>query len=446
MSDDDPRARIAREPMTFRQILAILTASACAASEGFDVQSISFASPGIARDWGVDRAVLGVVLSMELVGMAIGAVVIGAIADRVGRRPTILACLVIMASGMGLASAATDVATLSTLRFYTGLGIGGMLATTCAIVAESANDRRRSLAITLMIGGYSFGAVAGGGAASLLLARTDRWQAVFELGALSTAALLPLVLLFLPESISFLCQRQPKDALSRVNRILVRQGRRAIDRLPPPVAPGARRGVGALFHPGMAGTTVALTVAFFMYMTSLYFLLKWIPKLVADMGYPAASAGAVLVWANMGGIAGTIVLGVLMERCNVRHLVIGALICGSVAVVAFGQSPAGMPALVVVAAGAGFSIIGANSGFYSMVAQAFPGSLRAGGTGFVIGAGRAGSALGPIAAGLLFEAGWSLAMVSASMACGCLVAAAALSRVGDPEASTASSAGLPGAA
>jgi MFS family permease len=265
--------------------------------------------------------------------------------------------------------------------------------------------------------------------ASVLLAQNDRWQAVFELGALATAALIVPAVLFLPESIAFLCQRQPKHALLRVNRILARQGRQLVDVLPERTALDLGASTGALFRGAMLATTMALTLAFFAYMLALYFLMKWIPKLVVDMGHPASAAARVLVCANLGGIAGTITMSLLSQSCNPRHLVTAALMCSGAAVLAFGQSPEELVSLAVVATTAGFFINAANSGFYSIVAQAFPSRLRASGTGFVIGAGRAGSALGPILAGVLFEAGWSLPVVSGAMACGCLVAAASISRL-----------------
>jgi len=86
------------------------------ALDGFDVLSISFASPGIMREWGINRAALGIVLSMELIGMAIGSIFLGGVADKIGRRPTVLGCLVVMAGGMYAATTATDVYTLSAWR------------------------------------------------------------------------------------------------------------------------------------------------------------------------------------------------------------------------------------------------------------------------------------------------------------------------------------------
>ena len=114
---EDPRAIIAREPMHYRQVLTIAVATALNALDGFDVLSISFALPGIAAEWGVDRAALGVVLSMELIGMAVGSILIGNLADRIGRRPTVLGCLAVMATGMVLAVITARVVTAAQDNF-----------------------------------------------------------------------------------------------------------------------------------------------------------------------------------------------------------------------------------------------------------------------------------------------------------------------------------------
>ncbi|MEG3166242.1 MFS transporter [Sphingomonas sp. PB2P19] len=426
---EDPRAIIAREPMHHRQVIAIGIATALNALDGFDVLSISFASPGIAKDWGIDRAALGLVLSMELFGMGIGALVLGTLADRIGRRPTILACLAIMALGMGLASTAGDVVTLSCFRLFTGLGIGGMLAATNAIVAECSNARRRNLSVAVMSGGYPMGAIVGGLVASLLLANTGRWQAVFEFGAIATLCFIPLVLWLVPETIAFLVHKRPANALGRINRTMVHQGRAPLSALPPQDPAKAGFSLPKLFTPGTAAVTILLTIAYFSHMMTFYFLVKWIPKIVVDMGFPPASAGGVLVWANVGGASGAIALSLLTQRFGVRALVVGAMACGAIAATSFGQGFTTLTGLSIIACVGGFFTNGATAGLYAVIAQSFPASLRAGGTGFVIGIGRAGAALGPIVAGVLFTAGWSLSWVAAVMACGTAVGALALSLV-----------------
>jgi benzoate transport len=424
---DDPRAIIAREPMHARQIIAIGVATALNALDGFDVLSISFASPGIVKAWGISRAALGVVLSMELIGMGVGAFVLGATADRIGRRPTILGCLVIMALGMLLASTAQNVELLSAYRLFTGLGIGGMLACTNAIVAECSNARRRNLTVALMSGGYPMGAVVGGSLAALLLGLTGRWQSVFQFGALLTTAFIPLVLIYVPETIAFLLHKRPAGALEKVNRTMVRQGRQALAALPPAQQVAKNFSVAQLLAPGLARVTVLLTLAYFAHMITFYFLVKWIPKIVTDMGFAPAAAGGVLVWTNVGGVTGALTISLLTQKLGVRPLVIGAMLGGAVAVALFGQSPANLVLLSAVGAVGGFFTNGATAGLYAVIAQSFPASLRAGGTGVVIGVGRAGAAFGPIMAGLLFTNGWPLSAVALTLAFGTLIGGLALS-------------------
>jgi benzoate transport len=419
---EDPRAIIAREPMHRRQIITIAIATALNALDGFDVLSISFASPGIAQDWGITRAALGVVLSMELIGMGIGAFLLGALADRIGRRPTILACLLVMGTGMGLASTAGDVTMLSAFRLFTGLGIGGMLAATGAIVAECSNARRRNLAVAVMAGGYPIGAIVGGSIAASILGATGRWQSIFLFGAAITLCFIPLVLRFVPETIAFLLNKRPADALEHINRTMLRQGRAPLAVLPPADMRAEKPGIAALFGPGVGLVTALLTLVYFGHMLSFYFFVKWIPKIVVDMGFAAAAAGGVLVWANVGGALGSFSVSLLTQRIGVRPLVASFMIGGAAAITLFGRWPTTVSDLSIMAVVGGFFTNGATAGLYAVIAQSFPAHLRAGGTGLVIGVGRAGAALGPILAGLLFSGGWALGPVAMVLACGTLLA------------------------
>ena len=420
----DPRVILDREPMRRLQVLAVGLCVLLNALDGFDVLAISFASPGIAAEWGIDRAALGLVLSMELIGMAVGSVLIGNLADRIGRRPTILGCLVVMAVGMAAAPLSGSVFALSVIRLFTGLGIGGMLACTNAMVAEFANLRNRALAVAVMAAGYPVGAIVGGSIASALLA-SGGWRDVFTFGACVTALFLPLTWWLLPESIGFLVQKRPRNALARVNQTLSKMGHATVDALPAPVT-GTAASLRALFSPGLVGTTVLLTVAYFAHIMTFYFILKWVPKIVVDMGYAPSTAGGVLVWANVGGLAGALALSLLTRRVPLRLLILVALI-GSAAMVAwFGQGQDSLSGLALVAACAGFFTNAGVVGLYALIAQAFPTAVRGSGTGFVIGIGRGGAALGPIVAGALFAAGASLPMVAICMALGSGIAAVAL--------------------
>ena len=194
-----PQEILDRSPMRPLQITAVAICVLLNAVDGFDVLAISFASPGIASEWGIERAALGIVLSMELIGMAVGSVVIGPIADRYGRRPIILACLVFMTAGMFATAQASSVIELSAYRLGTGLGIGGMLAVINAMTAEYANARYRPMAVIIMASGYPLGAVLGGAVVSNMLVSFD-WRVVFVFGGVVTALCIPLVYWLLPES------------------------------------------------------------------------------------------------------------------------------------------------------------------------------------------------------------------------------------------------------
>jgi benzoate transport len=423
--DSDPRRTLAQSPMTARQVLAIAMCVALNALDGFDVLSISFASPGISQEWGIDRAALGIVLSMELIGMAVGSVLLGQVADRLGRRPTVLGCLVVMAAGMLSTTQVTTIGALAATRLFTGLGIGGMLAVTNALVAEYANDRWRGAAVAIMAAGYPMGAIAGGAIASALLA-TGGWRQVFMLGAAMTAVFLPLAALLLPESVGALLHRRPDDALARVNRSLRALGHGPAQALPP-IEPDARKAhLAELFTRGIAPVTVLLTVAYFLHIMTFYFILKWIPKIVVDMGFSPSSAGGVLVWANVGGLVGGLLFSALSLRFALRPLLVGFMLASSVLVTVFGLGQADLQGLSWAAAAAGFCTNAAVVGVYALIAASFPTAIRGGGTGFVIGIGRGGAALGPVVAGFLFQAGLGLAPVAAIMASGSLLAALAL--------------------
>lgn len=422
----DPRAAIAAEPMRAAQVAVVAICVALNALDGFDVLAISFAAPGIAAQWGVDKATLGIVLSMELVGMAAGSVLLGNVADRVGRRPTILACLCVMAIGMFGAAYATSVVTLSAIRLFTGLGIGGMLSTTSAMVAEFSNDRRRGLATVLNIAGYSTGAILGGLVAAALLANSGDWRSVFLFGGALTLVALPLAWLLLPESIGSLLARRPADALAQVNRTLARLRHPPLARLPPPDPQRVRPSILSLFTHRYRTTTALLTLAYFAQITFFYYIQKWVPKIVVDMGFDAAQAARVLVAANVGNLLGALVIGLATQRLPLRPLVVGAMLVGVAAIGVFGLGFRDLTPLSLSVAIAAFFVNAGVVGMYPLLAAAYPAELRASGTGFVIGVGRGGSAAGPLLAGALFAGGSGLFTVSLVMGLGGLIAAAAI--------------------
>ncbi|HVG69470.1 MAG TPA: MFS transporter [Vicinamibacterales bacterium] len=453
----DPRELIAKSPMSPRQALVVAITIALNALDGFDVLSISFASPGIAAEWKITRAALGFVLSMELIGMALGSIFLGSLADKIGRRPTVLGCLVVMATGMFMATTSNGIlgslvmpvfgplaamfdytldvrlADLSMWRIVTGLGIGGMLAAINAVVAEFSNTKRRDLNVAIMSIGYPVGAALGGFITSTGLELAE-WRSVFYFGATVTVAMIPTVYFLMPESVHWLTRKQPAGALERINRTLVKFGHAAVAELPAVSADQRKRSSGDLFRPPLLLVTVLCTAAYFFHITTFYYIVKWVPTIVVGMGFAPSSAGYVLSWLNVGGATGGTVLGLLSQRYPVKWLTIGVMLLSTIAVTFFGRSPADLTKLILICMISGFCTNAAITGMYAIFAKAFPTHVRASGTGIAVGVGRGGSVLAPIIAGFLFtsfdpsgkDLSAALPPVSMIMGLGSLVAAVVL--------------------
>ena len=207
-------------------------------------------------------------------------------------------------------------------------------------------------------------------------------------------------------------------------------GHRPVDALPAPTREEEGASVADILKPGLLRITVLLTIAYFAHIVSFYFILKWVPKIVVDLGYPPAQAASVLVWANVGGAVGGAIFGLLAQRFPVKPMTVVVLAISSVMVALFGAAGVrSLGGLAALACASGLFTNSAVVGLYTIFARAFPTHVRATGTGFAIGVGRGGAALSPILTGFLFQVGLPLAGVAIALALGSLVAAFSLAGV-----------------
>ena len=198
-----PIEQLQQAPMKLEQWYVVAICIGILALDGYDVLSIAFAAPGITEEWGLSKSVLGVVLSLELLGMAVGSIIMGSLADTQGRRPTMLLGLIILTVGMAIAGLATHVYILGASRIFTGIGIGGLLAAATATSSDYCNNKNRSLAVVLVAGGFPFGVYLGATFLAPLLKQYD-WRITFYLGSFLSLVFIPLVYFIIPETISFL--------------------------------------------------------------------------------------------------------------------------------------------------------------------------------------------------------------------------------------------------
>lgn len=399
----NPIAVIDDNPMNWRQWIVVILMILLNALDGFDVLSSAFAAPGISQEWGIPRSELGVVLSAELVGMGFGSVLLGSLADKIGRKLDMLICLVIMAAGMYLAHSANSVTELTIWRFITGLGIGGMLAATNAVTAEVSNKAWRSIAMALYVIGYPVGGVIGGFAAQGWLLVEYDWRAVFLFGAIVTAVMIPLIMILVPETPAFHAARRGPKAVAEINKALRVFAKPAIDELPEIRQDAPKPKVtDILSNPRLRPTTLLLAFGYMFHTLTFYFILKFAVQIVADTGFSQPDAASTLTYANIGGAIGGAIFGWFLKKFDIKGPTIGAALLGVVAVAWFGLGHGELGEWRLAAFLTMFFLNAAIVGYYAAFAKGFPAYARATGTGFVLGVGRAGAAGSPIIAGLLF--------------------------------------------
>jgi len=377
-----------------RSTLTIALCFIVALIEGFDLQAAGTAAAGLRQTFALDPKMLGWVFSVGIIGLLPGAFFGGWVADRIGRKK-ILVGAVLLFGLFSLSTAFVDsYASLLLVRFLTGLGLGAALPNLIALCAEAVSERRRGTAISVMYCGVPLG---GALAAVVAMFSSEHWQTTFIIGGLAPLLAVPLMILLLPESTAF---RQQRDN-----------------------TPGARLSSGqALFGEGRARTTLALWLSYFFTLTVMYMLLNWLPSLLLEQGFSKPQAGMVQMLFNIGGALGSLLGGVLLDRCNAVKVVL-SVYAGLLAALAGVGLSVGIVPMAIAGFAAGLFVMAAQLVLYASAPPSYPTSVRATGVGAAVAVGRLGSVAGPLAAGQLLAAGAGTAGVLLATSPGVVIAA-----------------------
>jgi benzoate transport len=327
------------------------------------------------------------------------------LADRIGRRKTIIIGLCMVTVGMLATRWAQDVTQLVATRAFTGLGIGALFASLTTLVVEYSSEKRRTMSVSVLYLGYPIGATIGGLIAKYNI-ESIGWESFFLYGGIITGALIPIAIWVLPESIEFLLVRQPRNALKQINRIAGKLGLDAIDELPEPKQTSSSQNVRLLFSDSYRSQTTKLWVGFFMSLLVIYFLISWTPKVLnsAGLSLDRSILGGILL--NVGGGAGMMTLGFLSSKFPLNRLIAAYFVIGAVFMAVFAASGSSLVLLMIVTTLIGFFTYGSLIGLYAFAAQRYPPNVRATGVGWAIGVGRIGSIIGPYLAGVMIGWGW----------------------------------------
>jgi benzoate transport len=418
--NNSPAALIAHGKTSAFQLRAILICLMINMLDGFDVVIASYTAPIIAEQWKASPEWIGVFISASLLGMTAGSLILGPIADVIGRRLTIMGGVLIISLGMVASGLAQDVSQLVATRVITGLGIGLLFASLTTMVVEYSTDRRRDLAVSFYYLGYPIGATVGGLLTAYILDAGGDWRLIYIFGGVVGFVMIGAVAKWLPESIAFLTTRQPAGALEQINRSLTLMGRPTIERLPPPEQQGSSGSkLKLLFGPDRLRSTIALWVSFGTCLLSVYFLIGWTPSILIEAGLSKSQGVLGGVALNAGGGVGMMILGWLASRYSLQRLIAVYFLTGAASMALFGvmaDSGAQLIAVMGMIFVMGFFSYGALIGLYALATRVYPSNVRATGVGWAIGVGRFGSIAGPTLAGSLIGLGWERAAYFALLA------------------------------
>ncbi|MDN2699146.1 MFS transporter [Janthinobacterium sp. SUN073] len=368
--------------------------------DGYDLAVAGIALPSIMKDMGVTAQNAGFMVSSALFGMMFGAIFLGTIADRIGRRKAIAICIALFSVFTAAAGFTHDPYTFSAMRFLAGLGIGGVMPNVVAQMTEYSPKKIRATMVTLMFSGYA----VGGMLAALLgkgLLETYGWSSVF-LAAGLPVLLIPVILKALPESMPFLIRENRLDELKQiVARMEPSYRPDADDRFALPAQDRAEGApIGKLFQDGRGFSTAMFWIAFFMCLFMVYALSSWLTKLMASAGYSLGSALTFVLVLNFGAVIGAVGGGWLADRFNIKYVLMGMYALAAVSITLLGfKVPTELLFLLVGLAGA--STIGTQIVTYAYAGQFYPMAIRSTGIGWASGVGRSGAILAPIAIGTL---------------------------------------------
>ncbi|MGO4303217.1 MFS transporter [Cupriavidus sp. RAF12] len=412
-------------PLGRMQCWAIGLCILVAVLDGFDTQTIGMLAPAMSAELGIPVRSFGPIFSAGLVGMLIGAVTLGPLADRHGRKTMIVLSSVLFGS-LSLATAyATSFDQLLILRLLTGVGLGGALPNAISLASEYAPKRHARTTVATLMCGMPLGAVLGGLVSSALLP-VHGWHSVFVVGGVLPLAVALLAAAFMPESARFLIARggDAGRVAAIMRRIAPELGASQVYR-----APQAPRGgvpVRELFTGGRAAETVLLWIPYFLNLVVLYFIVSWMPALLIGAQHPASVGITAISLFSIGGVAGSIAQGPLMNRFGARRVLLCELLAYAALAVVLANWSASFATVATVSLLIGIAVQGAQAGLNALAAEIYPTHMRATGVGCAIGMGRIGSICGPLLGGVMLGLQWDVAHIFLAGIVPALVAAIAI--------------------
>ncbi len=423
----DVRTLINDRPICAYQKLIILLGFIVIALDGFDITLMGFIAPELKNEWGVGNHQLGMVISAALIGLTIGALLSGPLADWLGRKVIIINSVFFFGVWTLATAFSHNIDQMIFFRFMTGLGLGAAMPNVGTLISEYAPEKKRSFVITVVFCGFTFGAALGGFAASWIIPHRG-WHALLLLGGILPLVCVPLLIAKLPESVRFLVAKRASQ--QRIGKIVEKLAPGSTNphtryRLPTQVEPGKGAMQIVVSRQYWFGSLM-LWLGYFMALFLVYLLGSWLPTLVKGIGMSVAQAAAITALYQAGGTFGSLITGWLMDRVN-PHRALGVIyLLGACFTLLIGLVAHSTVMLGMVALACGFCLNGANTGMNALSAHYYPTEARATGSSWMHGVGRIGAILSAFAGAEMLALGWGFGRIFAIIAIPALITACAI--------------------
>jgi MFS transporter, AAHS family, 4-hydroxybenzoate transporter len=424
---------VEERPMTGVQWLVLALCFLVLIADGFHTAVMAFVAPALAHELSISRSALGPVLAASLIGLAVGALVAGPLADRYGRKRVLIASVAICSIGSLISASATGLYTLAIYRFITGTGIGAAMPNCTTLASEFLPAKRRALLLNMMFCGFPFGASTAGFLVAWLVPHYG-WRCVFLVGG-ATPLLLAALLARLPESISFLVvQHYPAEKIKIALNKIAGSDTEALRRIAAATAfatsePDSTRVTSpwkVVFESRFLVGTLMLWLTYFAGLFLYYLLTNWMPTLVRDAGYSISQASIVTALFPLGGVIGATFCGWFMSRTNSTLVVSGAYFLTGALLLLLARSTGSFGSLGLATFLAGVAMNGAQTSMPALAAAFYPTFGRASGVAWMLGIGRIGGIAGAFGGGILLQLSFSLPQIISGLSAVATVAALAL--------------------
>ncbi|GCB43961.1 aromatic acid/H+ symport family MFS transporter [Streptomyces sp. NL15-2K] len=382
-------------------------------ADGYDVVVYGAVIPSLLHEpgWGLTPAGAGLIGSVALVGMLMGATTVGTLTDTLGRRRMLIGCLIWFSVMTGLCAIAPTPEVFGAFRFLAGLGLGGVLPTATALAGEYSHPKTRNLVFAIVFSGFPVGGILAALSGMLVIPRSG-WQPMFLLGLVPLLLVVPLAVRYLPESIVFLQAKgryaEARKTADRWNIPLddAQEEAAASAEARSGLDSGGMSSVKALFSHSYIAATLCFLAMTCLCLFMIYGLNTWLPEIMRRAGYSSGSALAFLLVFNIGAVVGTIVISLAADRLGSKPIIVTTYLLASVSVILLSlRLPTGMLYLAVALGGVG--AMGTQTFVLAYVSKHYPVRMGATAMGWTLGFGRIGSMLAPPVLGLIIGAGWA---------------------------------------